>query len=465
MSSGPSARPPGLTRRSVLLAGAAATVAGTGLIACGNSSDSENDVRSIATDAYIFGYPMVLLEVTQRASQLAVNRITAVGPVDPNLNAVVLPNIDTLYVSAWLDLRAEPVVLDVPAMDGRYWLMQLMDAWTNTVHDPSSDAPQEDAEPAAPPYTFAITGPGWTGTLPPDVTQLPMPTATAWLLGRIELRNAGDLAAAQAAQQQVMLAPLSAWLGGERPAPALAPAVTLTKPPPQQVAELDGRAYFDRLCALLAIDPPLPADAPAMQRFAAIGIGGGGRLDNVPADDLIAAIATARQRITDYTNPKAIRENGWVFATDLGTYGTDYLLRAHTAEQELGANLPQDAVYPALLADAGEPGSPRRYRLRFTTEQLPPARAFWSLTAYTEQGYLVNNPARIYSVGHQVPVVPGPDGVLELAIQTDNPGPSVPQGNWLPIPESGKFRLSLRLYVPDSRTFDGRWQPPALTQV
>lgn len=463
-----------VSRRSVLLAGA---VAGTGLVACGKSADSggeggphgepPGDARSIATAAYIFGYPLVLIDVTLQTNTAAVpaNRIAAFGSIDPTMNSVVMPNVDTLYASAWLDLRAEPVVLQVPEMDGdRYWLMQIMDAWTNTTHNPSSVAPQvKDGHTA--PYTYVITGPDWSGPLPDNLTPLAMPTATAWLIGRIELRDQADLAAAEGLQHQVFMAPLSAWQRGERPIPEIDPNMVAPISAPQQVARMDGRTFFGRLCDLMRTNPPAAADLPALRRFSTIGIRPGGSMDGTAAADLDAAVAAGQLQIPDYANPEARHENGWDIATNLGTYGTDYALRASTAWTALGANLPEDVVYPEISANAGEQGAPRRYRLHFAAGQTPPARAFWSLTAYTAQRFLVPNAAGIFSVGHQRPVVTLPDGSLELAIQAEEPGDAVPHGNWLPIPDFGTFRLALRLYVPEGRALDGGWKPPSLTRV
>lgn len=463
------------TRRALLAVGAALTIVAGALTACGNDADSGSssstttapakDAKSVATDAYIFGFPLVLMDAT-RASAVAgvpANTIAAVGPIDPTQNSVVMPNVDTVYASAWLDLKDEPVVLQVPEMADRYWLMQIMDAWTNTTHDPSSVAPQvTDGQRA--PYTYVITGPNWSGALPENMTRLDMPTDTAWMIGRLEYRDSADLPAAQAIQHDLSMAPLSAWQRGDRPVPVDNPPVAVSVSPPEQVADMDGRAFFKRLCQLMETNPPAAADQPALDRFATIGIERAGDVDTVSDDTLNSAVEAARQQIPAYQNPRAMHENGWEFATDLGFYGTEYALRAATAWTELGANLPRDAVYPSLVADAADTtGAPQRYRLTFAAGRTPPAEAFWSLTAYTADGYLVQNPAGIYSVGHQVPVVPGPDGRVELAIQADDPGSAVPPGNWLPIPSSGEFRITLRLYSPDPKALDGDWQPPALT--
>lgn len=455
-------------RRLPVVVGVVLTLLAAVLTACGNdsgkSSSGSNDPLSVATDAFIFGFPLVLMDVTRATSVATVpaNHIAAVEPLDPGQNTVVMPNVDTVYASAWLDLKDEPVILQVPEMADRFWLMQIMDAWTNTAHNPSSAAPRADGQHA--PYTYAITGPEWSGTLPDSVTRLSVPTDTAWMVGRIEYRDTADLPAAQALQHDLRMAPLSAWERGERPAPAEYRSTPLSISPPDEVEQMDGRAFLDRLCALMRDNPPAAADAPAMDRFATLGIEPGGEVDSVSDTVLKAAVEAAQKRIATYRNPGAKQEHGWEFATDLGVYGTDYTLRAATAWNELGANLPEDAVYPTLVADAvGSDGVATRYRLRFPPGQLPPAAAFWSLTAYTADGYLVHNPAQVYSVGHQVPVVPGPDGSVEVAIQNQDPGGAVPTGNWLPIPNSGKFRLTLRLYRPDAAALDGRWQPPALT--
>lgn len=458
-----------LSRRSMFAVGAV-TLASVGT-ACGRSSSPSattstsrqpNDVTSIATDAYIFGYPLVLMDATHAAAGASNRFDHAESLPTPTDRQVVRLNLDTLYSQAWLDVRAEPMVLQVPAMDAdRYWLMQILDAWTNTVHDPGSVKPQIRSGAASPPYTYAITGPGWTGTLSDSVTQLSVPTNTAWVIGRIQVNGVGDVGNVRALQQQMKLVPLSQW-GHDVPTPPPT-SVDMSVSPTKQVAHLDGHTFFNRLCAAIAANPPAAADAAAVKRFASIGIMPGGNLDHISADDLNAAVRQAQQRIADYQNPNVKRDNGWQFATDVGTYGTDYLLRANIALLGLGANLPQDAVYPTLMGIADNHGTPRRFRLRFPPGQLPPVDAFWSITAYDVDSFLVPNPDKIYAVGHEIPVVPGPDGLVEIAVQNANPGPAVPQGNWLPIPAVGKFSLTMRLYAPKEQALDGRWQPPELT--
>jgi hypothetical protein len=457
-----------MSRRTVLGTGAA-LMAGLGLAAYGNSSSAPasaaegSDVKSIATDAYVYGYPLVLMDATRGASptnQLIRNS----SPADARSRGIVAPQVDTLFALAWLDLRHEPMVIQIPAGDGnRYWLIQVVDAWTNTVQNPSSVRPQIAAGRAAPPFSYAITGPGWSGTLPNELTQMVMPTDTALLANRIELNGAADLDPARALQTQVKLMPLSAWIANPNTATANANVPNQSMTPLNRVDAMDGRTFFNRMTALLAVSPAPPVDAAVLARFAAIGLTAGATVDELDVDVLNAAAQDGQNRIASYINPNARLENGWSVATNLGAYGTDYPLRAHAARVLFGANLAADTIYPTIdNIDADTNGVPRRYRIRFEAGQLPPVDAFWSITAYGPDEYFIDNPANLYAVGHQLPPVPSPDGAVEIALQNVQPGPEVPVGNWLPIPASGKFNLIMRLYAPRDAALTGLWQLPPL---
>jgi hypothetical protein len=461
-----------VSRRTVLKAGAA-LMAGLGLAASGISLSSlsavasaseDPDVKAIATDAYVYGYPLVLLDATRGASptnQLIRNS----SPADARARGIVAPQVDTLFALAWLDLRDEPMVIQMPAVDGdRYWLIQLVDAFSNTVHNPSSVRPQIAAGRAAPPFSYALTGPGWSGTLPNDLTQMAMSTSTALLANRIELNGAADLDTARALQAQVKLMPLSAWVADPNSTTGSANVPVQSVAPLNQVDAMDGRTFFKRMAALLVAYPAPPVDADVLQRFASIGLAADDTVDHLDADVLDAAVRDGQDRIASYSNPNASRENGWSVATNLGSYGTDYPLRANTARVLFGANLAEDTLYPTINnLDAEANGVPRRARIRFEAGQLPPVDAFWSLTAYGPDEYFIDNPANLYAVGHQIPLVPGPDGAVEIALQNVQPGPEVPIGNWLPIPASGTFSVIMRLYAPRDAVLGGTWQPPPLT--
>ncbi|MGW1738940.1 DUF1254 domain-containing protein [Nocardia sp. NPDC001965] len=465
----PVADPSRMTRRSLL-----GLIAVTGLTACGGSesgsriepSGSPADRREVAADAYVFGYPMILIDAirTRALRAVAVNRFQhSSGIPDASQRSVVRVDLDNLYSVAWLDLRKEPVLFAVPDIRDRRWVMQVLDAWSNTAHTPRNLAPE--APPGTePPYTYAVTGPEWSGSLPPGVVELPVPTRDAWLYGRIEVRGSADVRAVRDIQAQLRLAPLSAWN-------TRAATESETIPDPgdwsesvgqDPVAQMSSRAYFEKLCELMEDNPPAPADEPAMRRFGTIGIRPGGSPDGVSTGELDAGVDAAKKKLAAYVDPGTVMRDGWLLDMRLGRYGTDYLLRASTAERGVGANVAEAVVYPALFEQADDSGVPLEFTLRFPPGQAPPTQTFWSLTAYGAEGFLVQNPAGIQTVGHTVAPEFAPDGALEFAVQAADPGPGVPRSNWLPIPEQGQFSLVLRVYDPEPRVLDGNWFPPPL---
>lgn len=458
-----------LSRRSLL-----GLIAVTGLAACGGEDDdtaaepsgTPAERREVATDAYVFGYPLMLIDTIRRRAleYTSVNRFQHTSSLPASSQrTVVRIDLDNLYSVAWLDLREEPVLFEVPQIEDRYWVMQILDAWSNTAFTPTSVQPH--AEPgASAPFVYAVTGPGWTGTLPPGAVQLPVPTADAWLYGRIEVRGPDDVAAVRDIQSRLRLAPLSAWT-----TPAAAEADSI--PENQDWSESAGldlldempvRDFFERMCELMEENPPAADDEPAVARFATIGIRPGGSPEGVSTGELSAGVDAAKRKIAAYVDPGSILRNGWVLDLNVGRYGTNYLLRAATARRGVGANLAAVVVYPAMFDEADDDGTPIEFTLRFEPGQAPPVAAFWSLTAYGSEGYLVPNAADLHTVGHPVPPVFAPDGSLEFTVQAADPGPAVPRSNWLPIPERGQFSLVMRLYEPDRQVLDGEWFPPPL---
>ncbi|NKY26934.1 DUF1254 domain-containing protein [Nocardia gamkensis] len=455
-----------LSRRTVL--GMAASVAALGVASCGGSDEDDSahptvtsEAGAIAKDAYVFGFPLVLMDVARMAAEAStpVNRFEHATSLPTHAQRnVARPDPDTLHSTAWLDVTNEPMVLSVPAMEGgRFWLAQVLDAWTNNVHNPSSVRPQ--ARSASAPFTYAVTGPGWSGALPEGLTPLPMPTPTVWLIVRIQVDGEKDLAVVRSVQERLRLVPLSAWRAGAEP-PASGPpsGQSETRRPVDQVMGMNARDFFDRMCAVLAVDPPAPEDAPAMRRFAAIGIRPGGAVEGVSEGELTAAADTVKQQLPVTLGTNTVNDNGWVSDLGAGRYGTDYLLRAVTAFGALGIPLPEDAHYLFTAVPAGS----GPFRLHFASGELPPVDAFWSLAVYDAADYLVANPAEIYSIGHHVHVVLNADSSLDLTLQHDDPGSGVPVGNWLPIPESDPFSVTLALFAPKAAVLQRRWQPPPL---
>ncbi|MGS2806902.1 DUF1254 domain-containing protein [Nocardia sp. MW-W600-9] len=465
----------GLSRRRLLGWGAAVGVVAV-VPGCGGgepvpsvvTSTGAPDVLGLAIEAYVFGYPMIMLDMMRAASGPANTFDHSVLP-DPLDRGVARLSHDVVYSQAWLNLADEPLVLQIPGMEpDRYWLFQLLDGWGNTVHDLSSKQPRTTVDADGPPFTYVITGPQWTGSLPPHTTLLHMPSAMATIVGRIQINGVADAAQVNRWQEKIRLVPASAWQRREYDVTVsrVHPIDRGPEPPVKRIAALDGRTYLNRLCRLMVAAPPAAADAPLVEQLATIGVVPGGTVDNEPVELLDEAVRQAQRRISEWTDPTARRVNGWEIPVELGTFGTDYLRRAAMTMRAPGKAPIRDVLYAELWAPTtDESGQPRRYRIRFEPGRWPPVEAFASITAYDPQGFLVPNPAEIYTVGHAPPVVTGPDGAVEIAVQHDDPRPGTPTGNWLPIPDSGEFSLTLRLYAPREAAIEGDWEPPPMTPV
>ena len=427
--------------------------------------------RAIAVDAYLYGYPLVTMELTRRvmtnaaeaaAGHAPMNRFANVRRfVNPESKVVIRPNTDTLYSTAWLDLSAGPMVLSLPDTKGRYYLMQVMSAWTDVIGAPGSRVSGTQAQ------NWVITGPGWKGSLPPNMKEIRSPTNLVWILGRTYCTGtAEDYAAVHALQDQYRLVPLAQWgKPYDPPAGAADPAVDMQTPVRDQVNALPAAAFFRLLARLLRDNPALPQDAPMLAKMAQIGIVPGqdfdlSRLPLPVAGGVAGAARLGMARIASRAANTAGVVNGWAMNLNLGTYGTDYEQRAYVAYAALGANLPQDAVYP--LSQGWYTGE-GRYVLRFPKGGLPPVNAFWSLTLYDGDGYLAANPLDRHSLGTRDALKPGEDGSVTIYVQNQSPGPDK-EANWLPAPQ-GAFSLTFRLYWPKTTPpsiLDGTWAPPEI---
>ena len=382
---------------------------------------------------------------------------------------VTAPNADTLYTTAWVDVGKEPWVLSLPNMNGRYYLFPMLDGWTTVFEVPGKRTTGTAAQ------AYAITGPGWTGTLPAGVKEYKSPTAIVWLLGRIYcVGTPDDYKAVHAAQDKISIVPLSAW--GKRYEPAAGSvdaSIDMKKPVRDLVNDLDATAYFRTLAELMKANPPSADDAPMVARLAAIGIVPGKDLD---AAMLSSAVGARLSEVTKAAQGKimgwfkegvaagdSVDANGWVFTTKTGIYGTDYVQRALVAAIGLGANRPQDAVYPTSEVDAdGKTYSgANKYVMHFEKGQMPPVDGFWSLTMYNGEYFFVDNPLNRYTLSSRNKFVPNADGSVDLYIQNESPGKGR-EANWLPAPKD-KFILMLRLYWPKEKPpslLDGSWKIP-----
>jgi hypothetical protein len=390
---------------------------------------------------------------------------------DATYRDVTAPNADTLYTAAWLDVGKEPWIVSLPDMKGRYFLFPLLDAWTNVFQVPGTRTTGTGAQ------TYAITGPGWKGKLPKDVVEYKSPTALLWILGRIYCTGTQeDYAAVHALQDACRLMPLSAW-GKEWTPPAgkVDASVDMKTAVREQVNALSGVAYFQLLAELLKANPPAAADAPMLPRLARIGIVPGKDFDPSAAGpallDRISRLSVDRIMLHFVTGRQMRSINGWRFTTGTGLYGTDYLQRALVAAIGLGANRPEDAVYPiSLKAGSGllarKYDGASKYVMSFPKGELPPVKGFWSLTMYDEDYFFVANPINRYSISARQNLKANHDGSVDLYIQHESPGPDK-ESNWLPAPATG-FLLMLRMYWPNPKSpsiLNGSWKIPVVRRV
>jgi hypothetical protein len=440
---------------------------------------SEQEAAQIGVEAYIYGYPLVTMEMTRRVLTNVAAPAAEKAPMgqfaklreypSPANKEVTAPNADTLYTLAWLDVGKEPWVLSIPDARDRYYLMPMLSGWTDVFQVPGKRTTGTQAQ------TYAITGPGWTGTLPAGVKEYKSPTSLVWILGRIYCTGTPeDYKAVHALQDQFKLVPLSAYGKPYTPPPGTVdPGVDIKTPVREQVNRMSAGEYFKLLAALMKDNPPAKADARMVANMAKIGIVPGqafdiAKLDQAVQKGLEGVPKAGFEKIMAHFKTAGKDVNGWLFSTKTGLYGTEYLQRALITAIGLGANRPQDAVYPTSEVDAeGKPyDGANKYVMHFAKGQMPPVRGFWSLTMYDGQYFFVPNPLNRYTLSSRFKFNYNKDGSLDLFIQKESPGKDK-EANWLPAP-AGKFILMLRLYWPREKPpsiIDGTWKPPAVRRV
>jgi len=435
---------------------------------------SADEAREAALEAYLYAYPLVLMEVTRRvttnggeAMRMPANQFGHMRAFpDATFTDVVRANVDTLYSSLWFDVSREPLVIAAPDSGGRYYLLPMLDMWTDVFASPGKRTSGTGAQ------AYAITGPDWSGTLPKDVTRIEAPTAVGWIIGRTQTNGKADYAAVHAFQDGLRAVPLSAWgKAYQAPKGKVDPSVDMSAPV-EQVAKLSAAKFFATFADVTRANPPHLNDGPALQRMARLGLVPGRPFDLAQASPAAkaafeAAPAAAMAKIAAFAPHAAQIVDGWgMMGSPIGTYGTDYLKRAYVAYFGLGANVVEDAVYPSARAQSdGKPfDSGAKYTIHFTKAQLPPARAFWSLTLYNDKQFLAANPIDRFAIGDRDALRFNPDGSLDLYIQRESPGRE-DVSNWLPTPAQGPFTMNLRLYWPEPGALDGSWTPPPVTRA
>lgn len=463
---------------------AVSLIAATSFVSRGQARENAFEAVPLGVEAYIYGYPLVTMEITRRVMTNVEEPDGTRAPMgqfvrmreypSASFRDVTAPNADTLYTTAWLDVGQEPWVLSLPEADDRYYLFPMLDGWTEVFQVPGKRTTGTG------PQAYAITGPGWKGALPAGVKEYRSPTTMVWLLGRIYCTGTPeDYAAVHKLQDEISLIPLSAYGKPYTPPPGkIDPSIDMKTAVRDQVNALGADEYFSLLAKLLVNNPPAAADKHIIEKMAKIGIVPGRPFDRSKlapmaheAFSLVPKIAN--ERIMLWMKEGIVEgdmklENGWLFTTKTGNYGANYLQRALITAIGLGANRPHDAVYPTSEGPSliSSYTGKQKYVMHFNKGELPPVNGFWSLTMYDKDYFFVPNPINRYSISPRQNLKTNADGSVDIYLQNEKPGANR-ESNWLPAPKD-KFILMLRLYWPrekDPSILDGSWKIPKVEAV
>jgi hypothetical protein len=449
---------------------------------------TEQEAHAIAVDAYVYLYPLVTMDVTRRqlTNVEPGKGGTLGGPMNTFANApafpaadfksVVRPNFDTLYSSGYLDLTKEPMVVSVPDTGGRYYLLPMLDMWSDVFASPGWRTTGTQAG------NFLVTPPGWRADLrdrfidefklPKETQRIEAPTPYVWIIGRIKTDGPPDYDAVHKIQAGLKITPLTDW--GKSPKPVevkIDPSVDMKTPPKVQVDTMPAGKYFAYAAELLKLQPPHITDEPIIAQMRRIGIEPGKSFDIDKVEPAVKKALTDApedgQKLMAWKTPTLARlANNWSMNTDtMGVYGNYYLKRAIVTQFGLGANLPEDAIYPLNMGDqSGKPlDGANKYSISFEKGATPPVNAFWSITLYDPEGFQVANSLNRFAVSSWMPFKYNADGSLDLYFQNESPGKDK-EANWLPAPK-GEFNLTMRLYAPKSEALTGKWNPPPVTRI
>ncbi len=463
---------------------------------------SEQELRDIAIDAYVYAYPMVLMELARRQATAVQTPLDGKAPMnqfghkasfpDPRVADVPWPSADALYSSLWFDVSRAPLIVNLPATGDRYMVLSALDMWSDVFASRGTRTNGNGAQ------SFAIVGPGWQGSVPAGMDVIHSPTATGWLIGWTQAGGPQDYAAVTQIQAGMTASPMvAAPVAAARPAGGrgartaypqtgpgvgsapsgsdLPPPMPVTMPdgtPAEQAAGMDAASFFTLFFDVMRNNPSHANDTPMLDRMRRIGMDprqpfSYGRLSPAVQQALAQAQPLAGRRIADGVSRLGTPMNGWgTVLSGIGTYGTDYTRRAAIAYAGLGAPTPEDVLYPVTVSDSKGRAlnSNEDYVLHFDKGQLPPANAFWSLHVYNDKHGFADNPANRYVLRSTDGLKYNADGSLDIYIQRRDPGERK-RSNWIASPATeAPFLLSMRLYWPQDTALDGLWAPPPVKE-
>lgn len=433
------------------------------LFPAGYAAAGKSSTWELLEEAYLYAFPLVIMDATKTAStntetagngHAPINQFShSKKTVDASFHTVVSPNVDTLYTQAWLDVSEEPMIYVVPEAD-RFYNVQVLDAWTNTA------AVLEE------PGTYAITLDSWQGELPEGVQRVNVPTPMVWTIARVVVSGEEDLPNVHALQDKMQLMPLSAYGAENYTAPKGTYDPSNDFVPLKKVVAMTPKEFFDKANALMETNPPAAEDAALLERLVAIHVGPGEEFD----ESILGLggglrwklmLLNLRTKLKKQAQNYAQKLGQWTYYGDpIGNFGTAYDYRTMVAMMGLGANTTDIAIYPKTETDitgAALDGK-KTYILHF--DELPSTveDGFWSVTAYGEDDFLIDNPIDRYCLNDRSGLKQNLDGSVDIILSKDAPEDTT---NWLPVGE-GKFHLFLRIYKPDWDALSS-WKPATVT--
>ena len=455
----------------------AALIASAALVLSGYSSnvqvfaavaDSETDenIWETVEDAYVYAFPLVLMDATETSATNTEEAVTGKAPVNQFIHSVALanaqfrnvvtPNVDTIYSQVWYDLSEEPMVYELPETD-RFCKVQVLDGWTNT-------AAVLDKAGA-----YAITLSTWEGELPEGVTRIDVPTSMAWSITRIVLSGEEDLPNVYAIQEKMKLMPLSDYISGDTYEP---PRGSYSEEndyiPVDKVLSMDPITFFNKANELMVKNPPAAADKEMLEKIAAVNIGPGMEFDTSVltgdvAENWKTMLTEVRLKLIKEGQKFSKKLGQWdYFGEPIGDFNTEYAYRALVALAGLGANTVEVALYPKIEQDAdgntltGE----KSYLLHFESCPQVLEGGFWSVTAYGDDDFLIDNPINRYCINDRSGLQANDDGSVDVILSEDAPKDTT---NWLPVGDGG-FHLFMRIYTPDMDALE-TWTAPTITEI
>lgn len=429
-------------------------------------SETDENIWETVEDAYVYAFPLVLMDATETSATNTEEAVTGKAPVnqfihsvalaDAQFRTVVTPNVDTIYSQVWYDLSEEPMVYELPETD-RFCKVQVLDGWTNT-------AAVLDKAGA-----YAITLSTWEGELPEGVTRIDVPTSMAWSITRIVLSGEEDLPNVYAIQEKMKLMPLSDYISGDTYEP---PRGSYSEEndyiPVDKVLSMDPITFFNKANELMVKNPPAAADKEMLEKIAAVNIGPGMEFDTSVltgdvAENWKTMLTEVRLKLIKEGQKFSKKLGQWdYFGEPIGDFNTEYAYRALVAFAGLGANTVEVALYPKIEQDAdgntltGE----KSYILHFESYPQVLEGGFWSVTAYGDDDFLIDNPIDRYCINDRSGLQANDDGSVDVILSEDAPKDTT---NWLPVGDGG-FHLFMRIYTPDMDALE-TWTAPTITEI